>query len=326
MRNKTYRQTDVGTLVGKYIRWFRNEYGATRASVRDYESVLARMSILLADKSPQDVSIEDLREVIDSWSERTPRTRAKVTSVVRAFWVWAEEQGHIATSPAAKIRRPRTPKKTTPLLPLDAPERLLTDTAAPRDRLALHCLLELGLRRDELRGIQIRDFDLGRRTLRVRGKGQKERVLPLRGAILDALAFYLQADLPHVGRLPEPDDWLLYPTKKLFAGRGSEGEQLRHVRGYPKQQPSSQYVHRWWYRMLEAAGIVAPGVRTGLNMHRARHTFATELRRIAGIEAASQALGHSDLNTTLSIYGHQDASDLERAMERYAEAKEAGTP
>lgn len=224
------------------------------------------------------------------------------------------------------VLRGSGPKKTTPLLPLDAPGRLLTDTAIPRDRLALYCLLELGLRRDELRGIRVRDFDLGRRTLRVNGKGQKERILPLRGAILDALAFYLQADLPHVGRLPEPDDRLLYPTKKLFAGRGPEGEQRRAVRGYPKRQASAQFVHRWWYRMLEAVGIVAPGVRAGLNMHRARHTFATDLRRVAGIEAASQALGHSDLNTTLSIYGHQDASDLERAMEKYANAKVERTP
>jgi len=211
-------------------------------------------------------------------------------------------------------------------LPLDPPARLLTDTADPRDRLALYCLLELGLRRDELRGIQVRDFDFGRRTLRVHGKGQKERILPLRGAVLDALAFYLQAGLPYVGRVPEPDDWLLYPTKKLFAGRGPEGQQLRAIRGYPRQQASVQYVHRWWYRMLEAAGIVAAGVRAGLNVHRARHTFATDLRRVAGIEAASQALGHSDLNTTLSIYGHQDASDLERAMEKYAEARAGGTP
>ena len=60
-------------------------------------------------------------------------------------------------------------------------------------------------------------------------------------------------------------------------------------------------------------------------MHLARHTFATDLRRIAGVEAASQALGHSNLDTTLGIYGHQDDSDLERAMERYAEVK-AGMP
>ncbi len=53
-------------------------------------------------------------------------------------------------------------------------------------------------------------------------------------------------------------------------------------------------------------------------MHQARHAFAIELRRVAGVEAASQALGHSDLSTTLGIYGHQDDRDLERAMERYA--------
>jgi integrase len=53
-------------------------------------------------------------------------------------------------------------------------------------------------------------------------------------------------------------------------------------------------------------------------MHLARHTFATEFRRVAGIDAASQALGHADLNTTLGIYGHRDQTDLEVAMEAYA--------
>ena len=60
-----------------------------------------------------------------------------------------------------------------------------------------------------------------------------------------------------------------------------------------------------------------------MNMHRARHTFATELRRVAGVEAASQALGHSDLSTTLGIYGYQDQRDLERAMDAFAGAREA---
>jgi integrase len=81
-------------------------------------------------------------------------------------------------------------------------------------------------------------------------------------------------------------------------------------------------VHRWWYRQLGQAGLVGHGVRSGLNMHRARHSFATELRRIAGIEAASQALGHSDLSTTLGIYGHQDLRDLEQAMEAFARTQE----
>lgn len=67
--------------------------------------------------------------------------------------------------------------------------------------------------------------------------------------------------------------------------------------------------------------MVGEGVTSGLNMHRARHTFATEMRRAAGIDATSQALGHADLNTTLSIYGHRDLSDLERAMEALARAR-----
>ena len=142
--------------------------------------------------------------------------------------------------------------------------------------------------------------------LRVYGKGRKERLLPLRGPVLAELRLFLSTDLPHVGRLPEPDDHLLYPTKKVYAGRGPEGQQKLAVRAYPKKRPSPQAVHRWWYRQLQAARLVGRGVTHGLNMHLARHTFATELRRVAGIDAASQALGHADLNTTLEIYGHRD--------------------
>ena len=54
-------------------------------------------------------------------------------------------------------------------------------------------------------------------------------------------------------------------------------------------------------------------------MHRARHTFATDLRRVADLGATSQALGHSDLSTTAAIYGHYDLSDLERQWRRWLE-------
>ncbi len=143
VKDKSYRSTPLGQLVGRYLRWFRNEYGATPSTLRDYEAVLARMSLTLADKEPIDVSVDDLRDVIDLWGERSPRTRQKVTSVVRAFWSWAEEQGHIAISPAARIRRPRAEKRVAPLLPADARPRLLTVAKHPRDRLALFCLLLL---------------------------------------------------------------------------------------------------------------------------------------------------------------------------------------
>lgn len=318
MKDKSYQGTPLGVLVKRYLRWFKNEWGATPTTVRDYEAVLARMSLTLADRQVIDVSIDDLRDVIDLWGDQSARTRQKITSIIRAFWSWAEDQGHIAISPAHKIRRPRAERKLARVLPLDARPRLLTTAKHPRDRLGLFCLLVLGVRRAELAGIQVRDFDAQRGWLRVYGKGQKERLLPLRGPILAELRLYLVTDLPYAGRTPEPDDYLLYPIRTLAAGKGSEGQLLRRMVGSPKDKPSPQSVHRWWYRLAQQAGLVGPGVTSGLNMHRARHTFAQELRRVAGIDAASHALGHSDLSTTLGIYGHRDDSDLETAMDAYA--------
>lgn len=317
LKDRSYEATPLGTMVARYIRWFRNERGATEASVRDYEAILARMSLTLADKQLHEVLIEDLREVIDLWSTQTARTRQKVTSVVKAFWSWAEYEGHIAISPASRIRRPKAERRVARVLPLDARPKLLPAAKHPRDRLGLFCLLVLGLRRDELAGIQVRDFDAQRGALRVLGKGRKERVLPLRGPMLAELRLFLSADLPHLDRPPEGDDYLLYPVRLLAAGKGLEGQILKRSVAQPKKRPSPQSVHRWWYRLLADAGLVGPGVTSGMNMHRARHTFAQELRRVAGIDAASQALGHSDLNTTLSIYGHQDDEDLETAMDKY---------
>jgi site-specific recombinase XerD len=214
MKDKSYRKTPLGQLVGRYLRWFRNEYGATDSTIRDYEAVLARMSLLLADREPLEVSTEDIREVIDTWAMRHARTRAKVTSVIRAFWVWAEEEGHVPFSPASKIRRPRAPRKTAPLLPAHVDELLLDCSRTARDRLALLVLLDCGVRRAELAGIRICDFDLARQQLTVFGKGQKERVIPLRGRIVMALRAYLGEPLEFVGRRPEPDDYLLYPEKR----------------------------------------------------------------------------------------------------------------
>lgn len=318
VKDKSYRATKLGAWVARYIRWMRNEWGATPATIRDYEAILARMALTIGDQDPIEVSIEDLRDVIDLWGAKSPRTRQKVTSVIRAFWAWCEEQGMIAVSPAARIRRPRAERRVARLLPLDAKPKMLLAAKHPRDRLGLFCLLALGLRRSELAGIQIRDFDAQRGRLRVYGKGQKERVLPLRGPILAELRLLLSSDLPYLGRPPQGDDYLLYPVRWLADGKGPEGQIRKKPYPRPKDAPSPQAIHRWWYRMAEEAGLVSPGVTSGLNMHRARHTFAQELRRVAGIDAASHALGHADLTTTLGIYGHRDDSDLERAMDQYA--------
>ena len=114
-RDKSYRVSSLGQLVGRYLRWFRNEWGATDATLRDYESVLAKMSLRLAHLEPLEVDVEDLRAVIDDyWGDASARTRQKVTSVVRAFWAWVESESLVPFSPASRLKRPRAPRRSCP--------------------------------------------------------------------------------------------------------------------------------------------------------------------------------------------------------------------
>lgn len=317
LKDKRYRASSLGALVGRYVRWFRSERGATKDSVRDYESVLARMALTLSDRDPTEVSLEDLRDVVDLWSLREPATRAKVISVMRSFWSWAEDEGHVTDNPARRLRRPRKPKKAARLLPSGSDVPLLTAAASARDRLALLVLLDLGVRRAELAGLRVRDFDLARREVTVFGKGQKSRVVPFRGRIVLAAEEYLLTPLEHVGRAPEPDDFLLYPEKRTPARAVYWAD--------PKKPCGMSTVHRWWYRQLKAAGLVGAGVQHGLNMHRARHTFAREVRRAyPDMGAVQHLLGHSDPSTTIALYGNYSQEDLERAMDAFAAVLKEG--
>jgi len=316
LRDKSYRGTPLGLLVGRYIRWCRNERGlVSQTTIRDYEYTLARMCVTLSNREPEGVTLEDLRIVIDLWATNEPNTRKKVISAIRGFWRWAEDEGHVERSPAVKLRTPKVRQKAIELLPTAVDTQLLAGAETIRDKVALIALLDFGLRKSELGGIQVRDVDLVRRTLTVRcGKGQKHRILPIRGRFVLAFEEYLMTPLRRLERVPEEDDFLLYPEWR-------KGGKVYGTK--PKRPMSPQSLHRWWYEHLQRAGLVDQHVEKGLNMHRARHTFATELRRNVGdIGVVQHMLGHSDVSTTERYYGHYDLSDLARAMERFSRARE----
>jgi integrase/recombinase XerC len=174
---RSYSDRPLGRIAASYVRWLRNERGATASTVRDYEGVLGRVVVLLDEMGLHElgrVTTDDLRLVIDGlWGEREPRTRAKVTSVVRAFLDWCVDERLLDVSPAARIRRPKAPQKAIPLLPDAARDRLLAAAPRARDVFALSVLLDLGVRRNELRLLRVRDVDLARRVLVVTGKVRK---------------------------------------------------------------------------------------------------------------------------------------------------------
>ena len=302
MKDKSYAATPLGLETRRYYRWKKNEWGATAETLRDYEAILAKLALDHADLELHDfeppVGTERLREFIDArWDERTPRTRAKVISVLRDFFAWAVREARLSGNPALPIFRPRKRDVARGTFTPGDAAKLIAAQPRQRDRVAL--LLRLGLRKSELARLQFKHYD--GRNLTVHGKGGKVRYLPI---IEQELRLELERHI--LDRGPEPDEFLLYPEKlgpEFYQGP------VGTIWQDPKRQLSSTAMHRWWVKRLEQAGL------PHRPMHEARHTALTEFLRGSGNLKLTQMLaGHADIGTTANIYAHLDTSDLETAL------------
>jgi integrase/recombinase XerD len=304
LRDRSYRATSLGLEVAHYYRWKKNEWGATADTLRDYEAILAKLALDHADLELSDfeppVGTERLREFIDNrWGDRTPRTRAKVISVLRDFFAWAMRERGLRGNPAIPIFRPRKREVARGTFTEGDVRKLLAAQSRQRDRVALRMLFRLGLRKGELIRIQFKHYD--GRQLTVFGKGGKVRYLP----VVDG-QLRLELERHILDRSPGPDEFLLYPEKlgpKIYKGPVETIWEDRH------SPLSSTAAHRWWAACLKRANL------PHRPMHEARHTAITEfLRRTGNLKLAQMLAGHADIGTTANIYAHLDTSDLEAAL------------
>jgi integrase len=163
-----------------------------------------------------------------------------------------------------------------------------------RDRVALRLLLDFGLRKGALRAIQFKHFDWQRRELMIFTKGQKIRNLPLPDPVL-----WTELERLTLETEARPTHYLMCLVKPVpRAG----------VRRFPARQMSSTAMHRWWYRQLERAGIVATGETSGERMHKARHTAGQRVLDGSGgdLKLTQKLLGHASIQTTGDIYVDYD--------------------
>lgn len=311
LRDRSYRATPLGLEVARYYRWKKNEWGATAETLRDYEAILAKLALDHADLELSDfeppVGTERLREFIENrWGDRTPRTRAKVISVLRDFFSWAVREAKVNGNPAQPIFRPRKRDVARGTFAEGDVRKLLAAQTRQRDRVALLLLFRLGLRKSELARVQFSHYD--GRNLTVFGKGGKVRYLP----IIDR-ELRLELERHILDRQPTPGEFLLYPEK---LGPEFYGGPVGTIWQDPEKQLSSTAMHRWWTRCLERAGIAHRP------MHEARHTAITAfLRRTGNLKLAQMLAGHADIGTTANIYAHLDTSDLETALRAISEAE-----
>ncbi len=333
LRDRSYRATPLGTVVGRYYRWKKNEWGATDATMVEYEMPLARLAVFYSDLEVSDfeppIGTERIREFNEyHWGTLSASTRSKVLSIERDFFGWCIDNQLIHGDPTRAIRHPRKREKVRELFSQRFVAELLAAQTYPADRIACELICIYGLRKGEVRGVQLKHFDFDRRQLAVLGKGGKVRYIPIADD-----AFWLKVGEFQVEAQVGIDDYLLY----RYANRRcivplDEAEETLTIKGETtgyghreahdhSEQVSKSVGHSWWYRCLIRAGLVEPGTNSGANMHRGRHTAITDLLRTPGVNLKHAQLlaGHEKSETTANIYAHFDTEDLAWALTKRLE-------
>ncbi len=305
--------TPLESAVADYLRAVTLERGASPHTVRAYRADLASLvDHLVARGAEPDPALLDLEVLRDwAWAQRdaglASSTLARRASTVRGFTAWLARTGRAAADAGARLRAPRPDRSLPRVLTRAQVDELLAqladhasggDPAALRDVAVIELLYASALRVSELVGLDRGDIDHERRTLRVTGKGAKERVVPFGVPAGRTLRAYLDEGRPALVSTVDARDGQRptgAPHDAVFVG--ARGQRL-----------GSRSV----YALVASLLAELPGAGPS-GPHAFRHTAATHLLDGgADLRAVQEFLGHASLGTT-QIYTHVSAERLASA-------------
>lgn len=246
-----------------------------------------------------DVDRLDLRSYLGHLNRRglARRTVARKLSAIRSFYRWLHREGVVEANPARTLRSPRSGRKLPAWLTRSDVDRMFTlaeNRAAEggfrgaRDLAILETFYATGMRVSELQGLSPRDADLLGDQVKVRGKGRKERIVPLGSAAVRALRRYESRRAEVLSGADRPD------RDALFVSGNGRRLSTRRIQGIVQE-------------FLDA--IADEGE---LSTHSLRHSFATHLLDAgADLMAVKELLGHASLSTT-RIYTHTSKERLKK--------------
>ena len=298
-------------LVDKFSEYLKFQKGCSEHTVRNYRTDLRQFLAFLTEKAGlgedeasaigvDDIDFFVIREYLGRLYAAYERTTiARKLSAVRSFLSFLERKGLLKGNPAANISTPKRERTIPSHLPVDDMFRLLErpDRESPlglRDLAILEVLYSCGLRVSELAGMNLSSIDFGQRLVRVLGKGNKERIVPIGKSALNAVNHYL--DSAAVLRKKAQQDTGDPPLfVNCWGGRLSTRSIGKIVKRYGRECAL----------MME------------ISPHSLRHSFATHLLDGgADLRSVQELLGHASLSTTQK-YTHVS---LDRLMEIYDKA------
>lgn len=287
--------TDAGEpsrrfLLEPFLDFLAFERGLASRTLEAYSRDLVRFFVFLDDggvEAPSGVDHRHLREYTYRLKDDglAPSSIRRAQSALRTYFAFLVDEGRITVDPTERLESPRTWRKLPDVLSRDEVARLVEapDPAGPlywRDRAILEILYSSGLRVSEVVDLRLGGVELDEGVVLVRGKGSKERLVPLGRPAAVAIDRYLREVRP-----------------RLSTGRG-EARVFLSVRGRPMSRQTI------WSLVANSAKAV--GIERTVSPHTLRHTFATHLLEGgADLAAVQELLGHVDISTT-QIYTHVD--------------------
>ena len=292
-------------MIADFVRYLEAERRYSPLTIRNYrrdiERFLAWLGVDEASFDPSQLRTEDIREWILYRTEKShigPASMNREVSSLRALWHYLRRQGIVTQDIFRSVRSLRTPRR----LPVFVPESRMSgivsececdseDFVRERNSLIILLLYTCGLRLAELVGIDRDDFSADFSSLRIRGKGDKERIVPM-------LEFVREKILHYIG-LIERQNICISSEKALFLTH--KGKRI-----------SRTAVYRTVQEELDRAGVQGKK-----SPHVLRHTFATHLLNGgADMREIQELLGHASLQAT-QVYTH---NSIARLREIYAKA------
>ena len=285
-------------LVLDFLAYLEFERGLSRNTLDAYRSDLLQFGRFLEEREVSALEAEashiaDFLEVLARGGEErppaSPATIHRKSACLRSFYRHLRRDGLLERDPTATLSTPRRSRKLPQVLTRGEVEKLLsqpsgTEPAALRDRALLELMYACGLRASEAIGLELLDVDIEEGVLRARGKGSKERVVPIGQAALRALRIYLERGRPGLVKgAPEPH---------LFV----------NFRG-------GRLTRQGLYKIVRRHALTA-GLADRMSPHTLRHTFATHL--LSGgcdLRSVQEMLGHADVSTT-QLYTHLSSERL----------------
>jgi integrase/recombinase XerC len=301
--------------VAWFLDYLQVERSLSPATVKAYASDLRQFSSFLnraadrEEEAPLDLSLVSLRSVRSFLGHLSSQgleasTLARKLATLRSFFTFLGREGKMQDNPARTLPAPVLPKKLPVVLTVDETFRLLDEAgASPKSRLRDRAILELlyssGLRASELTGLDVEDLDLEGYMVRVRGKGRKERIVPVGEKAALALRRYV--------------------TEERTAAPAEDDPLFVNLRG---TRLTSRSVQRLLTALASSQGSTAR-----VSPHALRHSFATHLLGGgADLRSIQEMLGHRSLSTT-QRYTQVDMDRLSRIYDQaHPRSRKRGQP